>query len=262
MSRTRSIYASIFLLPAFLLPSIAGPGAYAQAPAAVSAVSSQLPSVDDVIAKNLQAKGGAEKWQAIKSVKMTGRMSAQGTEMPLTVYAMRPNLNRQEITMPAGKAIQAFDGTTAWVVNPMLGIETPQPVPGPAAELAKNSADFDGALLNYKTKGNAIELVGKEKLENKDVYHLKVTTKGGPVQHYLLDADSGIELRMSAEVELGSGQKQTLTTEMSNYKAVNGVMIPHTVTQTAGGRRLLQWTIDTVEFNSVPDDSIFRMPKQ
>ena len=231
--------------------------AYAQAPAAAP-----LPTVDDIIAKNLQAKGGAAKWQSMKSVKMTGKMTAQGTEMPLTVYAMRPNFNRQEITMPAGKAIQAFDGTTAWVVNPMLGIETPQAVPGPAAELAKNSADFDGALINYKAKGNDIELVGKEQLEGKDVYHLKVTTKGGPVQHYLLDADSGIELRMSAEVELGSGQKQTLTTAMSNYKQVDGIMIPHTVTQTAGGRTLLQWTITTVEFNAVPDDSIFRLPKK
>ena len=232
-------------------------GAYAQAPEAA-----RLPTVDDIIAKNLQAKGGAAKWQSMKSVKMTGKMTAQGIAMPLTVYAMRPNFNRQEITMAAGKAIQAFDGTTAWLVNPMLGIETPQVVPGPAAELAKNSADFDGALINYKAKGNDIELVGKEQLEGKDVYHLKVTTKGGPVQHYLLDADSGIELRMSTEIELGSGQKQTLTTAMSNYKQVDGIMIPHTVTQTAGGRTLLQWTITTVEFNAVPDDSFFRLPKK
>ena len=252
MSRPRFVLASSVV---FVLMTVAG--AYAQALEAAP-----LPTVDDIIAKNLQAKGGAAKWQSMKSVKMTGKMTAQGTEMPLTVYAMRPNFNRQEITMAAGKAIQAFDGTTAWVVNPMLGIETPQAVPGPAAELAKNSADFDGALINYKAKGNDIELVGKEQLEGKDVYHLKVTSKGGPVQHYLLDADSGIELRMSAEIELGSGQKQTLTTAMSNYKQVDGIMIPHTVTQTAGGRTLLQWTITTVEFNAVPDDSIFRLPKK
>jgi hypothetical protein len=231
----------------------------AQAPAQDPAA--PLPTVDEIIAKNLEAKGGAVKWQAIKSVKMTGMMSAQGTEMPLTVYAMRPSFNRQEITMPAGKAIQAFDGTSAWVVNPMLGIDTPQPVPGPAAEVAKNSADFDGALLNYKSKGNTIELVGKEKLGEKDVYHLKVTTKTGSVQHYLLDAQNGIELKMSAEVDVGRGQKQKMDTEMSDYKAVNGILIPHTVTQSAGGRPVLRWTISTVEFNSVTDDSIFRMPK-
>jgi outer membrane lipoprotein-sorting protein len=239
----------------FPLVVIAFAGAYAQTPAPTPSL-----TVDEIIAKNLQAKGGAEKWQAMKSAKMTGTMTAQGTDMPLTVYAMRPNFTRQEITMPAGKAIQAFDGTTAWIINPMLGIETPQPVPGPAAELAKHSADFDGVLINYKAKGHSIELVGKETFENKDVYHLTVTMKVGPVQHYLLDADSGIELRRLAEVDVGSGEKQTLTTEMTNYKLVNGIMIPHTVTQKAGDRQLLQWTIDTVEFNTVPDDSIFRVP--
>ena len=252
MPRPRSIITSSVLL---ILIAVAA--AHAQAP-----VSAGLPTVDEIIAKNLQAKGGAEKWQAVKSVKMTGKMTAQGSEMPLTVYAMRPNFNRQEITLPAGKAIQAFDGTTAWVVNPMLGINTPQVVPGPATEFAKNSADFDGALINYKDKGNTIELVGKEQLDGKDVYHLKVTAKGGPVQHYLLDANSGLELRTSTEVELGNGQKQTLTNTMSNYKAVNGIMIPHAMTQSAGERQLLQWTITTVEFNSVPDDSIFRLPKK
>jgi len=256
MQRKRTVLASIFLLLAI---AARGVGAQTPAPAAAPAPTASL-TVDDIIAKNLQAKGGAEKWQAIKSVKMAGKMTAQGNEMPLTVYAMRPNFNRQEITMPAGKAVQAFDGTTAWVINPMRGIEAPEPVPPPAADLAKNSSDFDGALLNYKAKGTAIEFVGNEKLDGKDVYHLKVTMKDGPVQQYFLDAATGIELRTSAEIELGNGQKQTLTTDMTNYKQVNGIMIPHTVTQTVGGRTVLQWTINTVEFNSVPDDSIFRMP--
>jgi hypothetical protein len=251
MQRKRTVLATFFLLLA-----IAIRGAGAQTPAPAPAL-----TVDDIIAKNLEAKGGAARWQAVKSVKMTGKMTAQGNEMPLTVYAMRPNFNRQEITMPAGRAVQAFDGTTAWIINPMLGIDTPQPVPGPAAELARNSADFDGALLNYKAKGSVIELVGTEKLDGKDVYHLKVTMKEGPVQHYLLDATTGIELRTTADVDLGNGQKQTLTTDMTNYKQVEGIMLPHTVTQSVGGRPVVQWTIDTVEFNSVADDSIFRMPK-
>ena len=256
MQRTFSASILVFL-------SLAVSAAHAQAPQpAAPQASAAAPTVDEIVAKNLQAKGGAEKWQAIKSVKMTGKMTAQGNQMGLTVYAMRPNFNRQEITMSKGTAVQAFDGTTAWVVNPMLGIDSPQPVPGPAAEMAKNSADFDGALINYKSKGTTIELVGREKLAEKDVYHLKVTQKGGPVQHYFLDAESGIELRTSAEVEVGNGQKQTLNTEMADYRPVNGILIPHTVTQTADGKTLLRWSIDSVEFNTVPDDSIFRLPKK
>ena len=220
-------------------------------------------TVDEIVAKNLQAKGGAEKWGSVNSVKMTGKIAAQGQEMPLTMYAKRPNLNRQEISLPDGRIVQAFDGTTAWVINPLLGTDTPQAVPGGVADMMKNSADFDGALINYKTKGHTIELVGKEKLADKDVYHLKVTMRGGQVQHYFLDAESGLELKTSAEVDLGmGGTKQTLDTEMSNYKPEGGIMLPHTVKQFVNGKPTVEMTVTAVEFNAPVDDAMFRMPKK
>ena len=230
---------------------------------AVSAVA-HAQTVDEIVAKNLQAKGGAEKWGSVTSVKMTGKIAAQGQEMPLTMYAKRPNMNRQEISLPDGRIVQAFDGTTAWVINPMTGSDQPQPMPGGAADLMKNSADFDGALINYKTKGHTIELVGKEKLADKEVYHLKVTMKGGQVQHYFLDAQSGLELKTSAEADMamGSGMKQTLDTEMSNYKAEGGIMLPHTVKYFVNGKPTVEMTVTVVEFNQAVDDAMFRMPKK
>jgi outer membrane lipoprotein-sorting protein len=227
------------------------------------AAAAHAQTVDEIIAKNLQAKGGTEKWQSVKTVKMTGKIAAQGQEMPLTVYAKRPNLNRQEITLPDGKVVQAFDGTTAWVINPMMGSDVPQVVPGGAAELMKNAADFDGALINYKSKGTAIELVGKEKLGDKDVYHLKLTMKSGQVQHYFLDAESGLEVKTSAQVDTGMGPaKQTLDTEMSNYKQVGGIMLPHTVRQFMNGNKMAEVSVTGVEFNAPVDDAIFSMPKK
>ena len=227
----------------------------------VVATTAHAQTVDEIVAKNLQAKGGAEKWQAVTSVKMGGRITIQGREMPLTVYAKRPNFNRQEVGLPEGRVIQAFDGTTAWMLNPMMS-EMPQAAPTAAADMMKNSADFDGALINYKAKGHAIEFVGNEKLGDKPVYHLKVTLRGGQVQHYFLDAGSGIELKTTAEVDLGTGQKQSLDTEMSNYKVVEGIMIPHTVRQSVNGKPMVEMSITTVEFNTPIDDAIFHMPKK
>jgi len=237
--------------------------AFALSLLAVSAVA-HAQTVDEIVAKNLQAKGGAEKWGSVTSVKMTGKIAAQGQEMPLTMYAKRPNMNRQEISLPDGRIVQAFDGTTAWVINPLTGSDQPQPMPGGIADMMKNSADFDGALINYKTKGHTIELVGKEKLADKDVYHLKVTMKGGQVQHYFLDAQSGLELKTSAEIDMGmgGGAKQTLDTEMSNYKSEGGIMLPHTVKQFVNGKPTVEMTVTVVEFNTAVDDAIFRMPKK
>jgi outer membrane lipoprotein-sorting protein len=220
-------------------------------------------TVDEIVAKNLQAKGGAEKWKSVNSVKMTGRITLQGTELPLTVYAKRPNLNRQEIMLQDKRVVQAFDGTSAWVINPMMGGEEARELPKPAAETMRHSADFDGALIDYKQKGHTVELVGREKMDGKEVYHLKVTMKGGDVQqHYYIDAASGIELKTSTDVDLGTGQKQPLVTEMSDYKEVDGIMIPHTVKQLLDGKPVVQMTIEKVEFNAPIDDGVFRMPKK
>lgn len=235
----------------------------------VVATTAHAQTVDEIVAKNLQAKGGAEKWQSVNSVRMTGTIAVQGQQLPLTMYAKRPNKNRQEISLPDGKIVQAFDGTTAWVINPRVGSDAPQVVPGGVADMMKNSADFDGALINYKSKGHTIELVGKEKLADvsqgksaaKDVYHLKITMKGGQVQHYFLDSESGLELKTSAEVDMGmGGQKQTLDTEMSNYKAEGGIMLPHTVKQFINGKPTVEMSVTAVEFNAPVDDAMFTMP--
>jgi hypothetical protein len=88
--------------------------------------------------------------------------------------------------------------------------------------------------------------------------------KGGQmVQHYYLDATSGIELKTVSEADLaGSGQRQTIETRMSNYQQVNGIMVPHTISQLMNGKPVAQMTIDKVEFNPTIDDDMFRMPKK
>jgi outer membrane lipoprotein-sorting protein len=227
-----------------------------------AAAAAHAQTVDEIVAKNLQAKGGAEKWKSVNSVKMTGKVTLQGMELPLTVYAKRPNYNRQEIMLQDKQLVQAFDGTTAWYINPMMGSDVAQETPAAQAEMMKNGADFDGALLDYKSKGHTIEFVGKEKLAASEVYHLKLTMKNGHVTHYYLDATSGIELKTTAEVDIGTGMKQPLETELSNYQQINGIMIPHSVKQSIGGKPIAQMTIDKVEFNAPVDDSLFRMPKK
>ena len=238
-----------------------------------AAAAAHAQTVDEIVAKNLQAKGGAEKWKSVNSVKMTGKVTLQGMELPLTVYAKRPNYNRQEIMLQDKQLVQAFDGTTAWYINPMMGSDVAQETPAAQAEMMKNGADFDGALIGYKSKGHTIEFIGKEKLAAAEagkekpaaateVYHLKLTMKNGHVTHYYLDANSGIELKTTAEVDVGTGMKQPLETELSNYQQINGIMIPHSMKQSVGGKTLAQMTIDKVEFNAPVDDALFRMPKK
>ncbi len=216
-------------------------------------------AVDEIVAKNLKAKGGLEKLQAINTLKMSGSISAQGNDMALQVWSKRPNLFRREVEVQGQRMVQASDGKTVWMINPMTGSTVPQEVPAEQAKMMQADADFDGVFVDYKKRGTAIELVGTEKLDGKDVYHLKVTPKDGEAQDYYLDASTGLETKVTRSVEQG-GMKMRVETELSNYQEVNGLAVPFSTRQSLNGTPIAQVTIQKVEFDVPIDDAIFRMP--
>ena len=217
------------------------------------------PTVDDIVAKNLKAKGGAEKLKSMQSMQMSGTATVQGMEVAMTIYSKRPNMMRQDLKVQDKAIVQAFDGTTVWMVNPLMGSDTPQELTGPQADSMKDQADFDGTLTDYKAKGHTIELVGTEDVDGRKAYHLSVTKKNGQIQHYYLDADSGIELRVTTTIDQG-GQPMTIASDLSNYQEVNGIMLPFSMKQSMNGTPLAQMTIEKAEFNVPLDDSLFKMP--
>jgi hypothetical protein len=101
--------------------------------------------------------------------------------------------------------------------------------------------------------------VGREKRDGKDVFHLKVTKKGGPPQDYYLDAATGLEQAVSVTVAPG-GKNTTITTELGDYREVDGRMVPFSIRQLVNGTVNASTTIDKVEFNVPADDALFRMP--
>jgi outer membrane lipoprotein-sorting protein len=238
----RSTLYSIALIGALAVP----PPSFAQ-------------TAEEIVAKNLAAKGGAEKWRSVSSVKMTGKLTAQGRDVAMTVYTKRPNLMRQDIVTPKGTVVQGFDGTTPWMLAP--GADIPREITGPQAEAARSGADFDGPLIDYASKGHKVELLGTEKVGEKDAYHLKLTRKDGGVERYYIDAQTGLEIKRIAEMGSGGG-KQALESELSNYKAVDGMMIPHTIKQSVNGMPVMEMTLEKVELNAPMSDDLFRMSKK
>lgn len=223
-------------------------------------------SVDDLIAKNLKARGGEAKLRALTTMRITGKVSVQGMELPMVVTAKRPNMMRQEMQIQDKKVVTAFDGEKAWMINPMMGAEAPQEIQGPQGDMTREQSDFDGPLMDYKSKGSTVELVkgdaadGTEKLaDGSKVYRLKVTRKGGRIQHIFLDAESGIEVKTTNQLEQG-GQSFNIETELADYRPEDGVMVPHSVRNIMNGQPLMQMTVDKVEFNFPVEDTLFKMP--
>ena len=220
----------------------------------------QTPSADELVAKNLAARGGADTLKGLTSARLVGTLSVQGMEMPLTILTKRPNKMKQEMNMKGQKIIQAFDGETVWAVNPLGGGATPRVVEGPAADVVKNQSLFDGPLVGYKERGDTLEVLGPADVGGAKTWKLKLTRKDGKSMLIYLDADTGLERQWTATMDQ-NGMTMEIESIMTDHQATDGIMMARSIRTMMGGKQAAALTFTTVEFNVPIDDSEFVMPK-
>jgi len=218
-------------------------------------------TVDELLAKNVEARGGLKKIKAVQSMRTTGKMMLpQGMEMPVVMVQRRPKDFRMEFTFQGMTGIQAYDGKTAWMTMPFTGKKDPEAMGAEESKLVEEQADFDGPLMDYKEKGNTVELVGKEQVEGADAYNLKVTLKSGEIRHVYLDAETYLEIKAEAKRTMHGTDTET-ESYIGDYKEVDGMMMPFAVESGAKGSPQRQKiVIDKIELNPALADSLFRMP--
>jgi len=156
--------------------------------------------------------------------------------------------------------IQAFDGTKTWSVMPFMGKKDPEVGTDEDNKNAQDDADFDGALVDYKTKGNTIELAGKEQVEGADAFKLKVTKKNGNIEYDYLDAETYLLVKTEGKVKR-RGTEMDGETTFSDYKEVDGLMQPFSME--SGAKEMPQkqkLTFTKIELNVPLDDARFAVP--
>lgn len=218
-------------------------------------------TVDEIIAKNIEAKGGLARIKALQTIRITGNVEFGGMQAGFVQVHKRANKMRSEISIQGLTMIRAYDGQTGWQVIPFTGKKDPEPMVDDDLKDAQEEADIDGPLMDYKQKGHKVELIGREKVEGTDAYHIRVTLKNGSVRDLFFDAGSFLETKAIAKVTR-QGTAMVMESAMSNYKEVQGLMVPFSITQhPQGGQGPEQKImIEKVETNIPIDDARFKMP--
>jgi outer membrane lipoprotein-sorting protein len=218
-------------------------------------------AVDELVARNVAARGGAEAWRAVSSLRLTGKMDVgQGMLVPYVLEQKRPSKMRLEFVFDGETAVQCSDGKAGWKLEPFRGRTTPEPMTEEELREAADSADLYGLLFDYAARGHAVELLGREPIEGRDTFKLKVTLPGGAVRWVYLDAESGLEVKLEALRTL-AGRERRVETFYYDWQAAEGLLIPRRQeTQTEGANELQLLTVETVSVNPPLDDSRFAMP--
>lgn len=218
-------------------------------------------TLDEIIKKAIEARGGIEKIKAVQSERITGTFNAQGVEGSLVLELKRPHKLYSEITVEGQKVLRVYDGkSSGWTVNPFL--ESKEVLEMPADELKgmPDESDTDGPLVDYQAKGSKVELVGKEESEGKPAYRLKITSKSGEVRSYLIDSGTFLTTKWEG---LRKVQDHELPWEvkLSDYRDVQGLKFPFTIDQGSPGTDYRQvLTVEKVEINPKMDESHFAKP--
>jgi hypothetical protein len=216
-------------------------------------------TVDEIVAKNLEARGGRAALLAVKSLRMTGHaFGGPGREALVTREISRPGRIRTEFTFQGTTGVFIWDGKTGSRVSPLEGTLEPQPLSEDAAALSAEQADIEGPLVDAKAKGNRIELVGKADLPGGAAHELKVTLKSGVVRRVFVDAATGLVVKSESTRTLRGHELQFEVT-YADFKKVGGVAFPHTLEMGVRGRpQRLKIVIDTVEVNPQLDEARFK----
>jgi len=220
-------------------------------------------TADELVAKNIEAKGGIEKLHTIESVRLTGKLTVNAGMLQLDYVTLikRPQLVRYEAKLQGLTQVQAFDGSQAWQINPFQGRKDPEKLSADdAKDMGEDAADVIGALVDYKEKGYRLESLGTEDVDGTDAYKLRVSRPNGDLLYVYLDPDYFLEIRtLSRRIEHGVAN-ETIT-DYGDYEKVNGVYLPLSQESGAKGssdRQKVQF--ETAEVNVAIDETAFHFP--
>ncbi len=221
-----------------------------------------VPTVDEIVARHVAARGGREALAAVRTLRMTGRATAgPGRQAIVRREIARPGRIRTEFVFQGTTGVYAWDGAAGWRVSPLDGRLAPEPLPAEDAAVAAEQADIEGPLVDWKVKGHAVELVGSEVLPGGPAHRLKVTLKSGAVRSIWVDDRTAFVVRMESTRMLG-GREVALETTFGDYRETGGVAFARSIETGVRGRpRRLHIAVENVEVNPALDDSRFRMPR-
>lgn len=242
-------FATIFR---YFLPMIAA--------VAMFAGGARAQTVDEVIAKNIQAHGGLEKLKSVRSRMIFGKYSEGSFRAEFRQENKRPDKVREEFIIQGMAQVQSYDGKTGWQISPFGGRKDPELMSQDDMKSLIVDADMDGPLVDYKEKGHKAELVGHDPVEGTDCFKVKLSMKNGDVRYYYLDADSFLELKLEIQTTIRGGLQES-EQYFGDYEQVDGIYYPFAVEQAQkGSASRSQFSVEKIEQNVDLGDAKFTMP--
>lgn len=267
---------------------------------AAQAVNLPVLTVAQIVDRNAAARGGLKAWLQVKSMRLAGKLDAGRVrqdggriamdpkvaraqakaearlalagkaptaeaekiiQLPYQLDMKRPAKTRLEIPFQGETAVQVYDGAKGWKLRPYLGRHEVEPFSADELKIAASQQELDGPLINHAAKGIKVAVAGGEMVDDRAAYKLQLTLKNGDVRHLWVDAQTFLDVKIEGAPRRWDGKLRTVSTYFRDYKAVDGLMIPHRLeTVVEGVRTAENIFVEKIALNPALADSRFGKP--
>ncbi|MEI6049203.1 MAG: hypothetical protein WCS03_09930 [Bacteroidota bacterium] len=219
----------------------------------ISAINAQ--SLDEIV-KNYSTAMKSDKLAGVTSIKITGKMSAMGMEMPMVMFMKNPNKIKVTYSFNGQDMVSVFDGEKGYMINPMTGSSDPVELTGDQLTQVQNNNIYKNQINDFFKTGQ-LTLEGEENVNDKPAFKLKANVGTTPI-YMFLDKGSYMLVKTTATVDQ-MGTSMNIDTYMTDYVDIDGVILPKKTTAMANGMEAAVITFDNIEVNIPMDDSVFKI---
>jgi len=221
---------------------------------AVAVINAQ--SLEEIVGKYSEVTN-QDKLATMTTIKVSGKMSTMGMEMPLEIYMKNPNKIKTVYSFQGQEMVTVFDGEKGYTVNPMMGTTEPIELTGDQLRQIQNTNLFSNQVLDYLNDGK-LTFEGEEVVNGKPAFKLKAEVEvTGPVFMFI-DKSSYYLVKSSATVEQ-MGNRMSVESYMTDYVDYDGVVLPKKTTTFANGMEAAVVSFDKIEVNIPMEDTTFKL---
>jgi hypothetical protein len=222
--------------------------------------SAEDPSLDEILGNYYKAIGGLPSWQSLDTLVIKGRILSQNTEITTTAEYMRPDKCRVSYTISGKLVVQSYNGETAWQQSAMSESIAPEALDPERTDYLRDRCGIESPLIDYAKKKLKVTLEGRDAVDGKEAYKIKVTYSSGNFQYYLLDARSFLPVKTVGFYTVG-GQEVVMMTRFNDYKRVGNILVPFKLAiEKKGNAPREEYIVESVTPNPPLDPAIFNMP--
>lgn len=216
-------------------------------------------TAEGILEKMIEAQGGRKVIEKVEDMTLSGSIELiqMGMSGSITMYNKEPDKMRMDMEFMGMTMTQAYDGEIAWWINPQTG-STEEMDEGQTEDIRRQSLGND-SLLHPEKYGIRYSYKGKEKIEGKDYFVLEQTFSDGFQSTMYVDSGTYLTYKSQSTTVNQMGIEVEAETFLRDYKEIDGMMVPHTITTYQEGEEFMTMSVTEVSFNSGLEDSFFQM---